>query len=376
MDADAPRGLLRYFQDMNDPRHHNVHHRLDDIVAIAILAVICGAENWSDVAYFGRCKQKWLKTFLALPNGIPSHDTFGRVFARLDPIEFERCFVNWTAAVAKLPHGRLVAIDGKTLRRSFDRAADKAAIHMINAWCRENRLVLGQLAEEAKENEIVAIPKLLKLLDLNGAVVSIDAIGCQKQIARQIVKQGGDYLLQVKANQGQMYQQLKATLDEAIGLKFADMEHDFHRTVYGDHGRIETRRLWCTRDIDWLPGLEQWEGLRSVAVVQRCRQINGKTSTERAYYISSLPGDDAEQMLDLARGHWSIENQLHWSLDVSFGEDASRIRTGHAAENFSRLRRFALGLLAREKSCKLGKKAKSKGCSWDHDYLLKVLTQS
>jgi len=372
MDAEAPRGLLRYFESMTDPRHHNIHHLLDDMIIIAILAVICGAGNWTEVARFGRSKAGWLKTFLKLPHGIPSHDTFGRLFARLDPAQFERCFVAWAASLCESSAGKLVSVDGKTIRRSFDRASNRSAIHMINAWCGENHLVLGQLASEAKDNEITAIPKLLKLLDLDGATVTIDAIGCQKKIVKQIDDQGGDYVLQVKANRGRMAKQLKLTLDEAIALEFRGMPHDFVETIDGDHGRIETRRLWCTSDIDWLPGVERWRGIGSVAVLETVREVDGQRTVQRRYYISSLPGDDAAAMLEAVRGHWGVENQLHWSLDVSFGEDAARIRQGHAAENFSRLRRFALALLAREPT-KLGKKAKAKACGWDHDYLLKVL---
>jgi len=375
MDANAPRGLLRYFEDMTDPRHHNTHHKLTDMLAISIFAVICGAEGPTDIASFGRAKAEWLGTFLELPNGIPSHDTFGRLLARLDPDEFERCFTAWVAAVAELNKGRLVAVDGKTLRRSFDRAGEKSAIHMISAWCRSNQLVLGQLATEEKENEITALPKLLKLLDLRGAVVTIDAMGCQKKIAQQIVEQGGDYILQVKSNQGRMFEQLKLCLDEAIGLKFQDMEHNFVGTTDGGHGRVEDRRMWCTPDVQWLPGLKQWKNLRSVAVVESIRTIDGHRSVQRRYYISSLPGDDARRMLDLTRGHWSVENQLHWTLDVSFGEDASRLRKDNAAENFSRLRRLALSLLSREQSRKIGKKAKSKLCGWDNGYLLEVVSQ-
>jgi len=375
MDAQGPRDLLRCFESMADPRHHNIHHRMDDMIIIAILAVICGAEGWTEVARFGRAKQAWLATFLDLPAGIPSHDTFGDLFARLDPEQFERCFMAWTASVAESAAGLLVAIDGKTIRRSFDRASSKAAIHMINAWCGENHLTLGQLATEAKDNEITAIPKLLKLLDIDGATVTIDAIGCQKKIARQIDEQGADYVLAVKANQGRMAKQLKLTLDEAIALNFDGMPHDFAQTIDGDHGRIETRRLWCTDDIDWLPGVKQWRGIASVAVVECVREVDDQRTTQRRYYISSLPGDDAPAMLRAVRGHWAVENQLHWSLDVSFGEDAARIRQGHAAENFSRLRRFALGLLAREPT-KLGKKAKAKACGWDHDYLHRVLNQA
>jgi len=375
MDAEARRGWLRHFDPMIDPRHHNIHHPLSDLIAIALLAVICGAENWAEVARWGRAKQRWLGTFLKLPHGVASRDTFGRLFARLDPAAFERCFVCWATSLAESSAGKLVAIDGKTIRRSFDRASDKSAIHMINAWCGENHLVLGQLASEAKDNEITAIPKLLELLDIDGATVTIDAIGCQKKITRQIDDQGADYVLQVKANQGRMAKQLKLTLDEAIALNFQDMPHDFVQTVDGDHGRIETRRLWCTSDIDWLPGVEQWRGIGSVAVLECVRQVGDQRTVQRRYYISSLPGDDAPAWLQAVRSHWGIENQLHWSLDVSFGEDAARIRQGHAAENFSRLRRFALTLLAREPT-KLGRKAKAKACGWDHDYLLKVLNQA
>lgn len=376
MDVDASRGLLRYFETLDDPRHHNVRHELSDLLAISILAVICGAEGWVEVEEFAHCKGQWLRTFLRLPNGIPSHDTFGRLFARLDPDQLEACFLNWTAALARRSEGRLVAVDGKTVRRSFDRAEAKAAIHMVSAWCEANQLVLGQLATDAKSNEITAVPRLLELLDLRGATVTVDAMNSQRAIAEQIVEAGGDYVMQVKANQGHLHTQLKVTLDEAIALDFADMAHDRTRTVDGGHGRVETRRLWCTEEIEWVPGRAWWKGLRSVAVVESKREVDGKSSTERRYYLSSWPGDDAAAMLAAVRGHWSVENRLHWSLDVSFCEDASRLRKGHGAENYSRLRRLALNLLNREKTVKAGKRAKSKVCGWNHDYLLKVLTQA
>jgi len=374
MDAEAPRGLLRYFDEMTDPRHHNVQHLLSDMLAIAILAAICGAESWTDVAMFGRAKKKWLATFLRLPRGIPSHDTFGRLFARLDPREFEQCIVNWTAELATCTDHQLIAVDGKTIRRSFDRADEKAAIHMINAWCDTNRLVLGQLATEDKSNEITAMPKLLALLNIQGATVTLDAMHCQKKTVQTIVRGGGDYVIAVKGNQGHLCEQLKITLDEAILLKFDGMPHDHVQTVDADHGRVETRRLWCTSDIDWVPGAAEWMNLNSVAVVESQREVAGGMSIERRYFIGSLPGDDAARWLAAVRGHWSVENRLHWSLDVNDREDDCRIRKGNAAENFSRLRRVALNLLSCEKSVKVGKKAKSKMCGWDHDYLLKVLT--
>lgn len=377
MDADAPRGLLRYFSDLVDPRPgHNVLHRLNDMLAIAIVAVICGAEDWVDVALFGRSKEKWLKTFLPLPHGIPSHDTFTRLFAALDPQHFEKCFMDWTAAVAHACGGRLIAFDGKTIRRSFDKASSRSAIHMISAWCGANRLVLGQLAVEQKSNEITAVPSLLALLDLAGAVVMLDAMHCQKETAAAIVKGGGHYVIQVKGNQQTLHDELKVTLDEAILLNFEGVDHDKVRDCDKGHGRVEVRRCWCTSDVSWVPRRKDWAGLASVAVVESTRWIDGRQTTERRYYISSLPGDDAKAMLAAVRGHWGIENQLHWCLDVSFREDASRLRKGHGAENFSRLRRLALNLLKRETTVKAGLKAKSKTCGWDHDYLLKVLTQT
>ena len=374
MDANAPGGLLRWFADLQDPRPgRNIMHLLVDMLAIAILAAICGADGWVEVAEFGRCKEPWLRTFLRLPNGIPSHDTFGRVFARLLPQQFERCFLNWTAHLAK-QKSRLIAIDGKTLRRSFDKAAGKEAIHMISAWCHQNHLVLGQLATDMKSNEITAIPKLLELLDLQGAVVSIDAMGCQKTIAKAIVDGGGDYLLQVKENQH--------ALHESLQLLFAEgMRDDCHGVRYavgsdtdGGHGRIETRRCWSSWDIAGIDPEKEWTALRSVACVECHRETATGSSTERHYYISSLGGRDAQEMLGLIRSHWSIENSLHWRLDVQFQEDASRIRKGYAAENFSRLRRWALNALKRDQTHKVGLKTKAKCCSWDHDYLLAILT--
>ncbi len=374
MDANAPGGLLRWFDDLDDPRPgHNVMHLLPDMLAIAVLAVICGAEGWVEVATFGRCKRAWLRTFLRLPHGIPSHDTFGRVFGLLDPQQFERCFLNWTASLAK-DKSRLIAIDGKTLRRSFDRADGREAIHMVSAWCQKNHLVLGQWATEAKSNEITAIPKLLDLLDLSGAVVSIDAMGCQRQIARQIVEQGGDYLLQVKDNQPTLHESLQLLFAEGLRDDCQGVQYATAEEVDGGHGRVETRRCWTSWDIAGLDPAGDWHGLRSVAHVECTRDTAEGISTESHYYISSLPGRDAREIQQLARGHWSVENGLHWRLDVQLQEDACRIRIGHAAENFSRLRRWALNALQRDKTHKVGLRAKSKACSWDHNYLLKILT--
>lgn len=375
MDANAPDGLLRWFGELEDPRPgHNVMHRLSDLLAIAILAVLCGAESWVDVATFGCCKIDWLRTFLSLPHGIPSHDTFGRVFSRLDPAQFEKCFMNWMAAVAQSPV-RLIAVDGKTLRHSFDRASEKAAIHMISAWSQANQLVLGQLTTEAKSNEITAIPQLLELLDLKGAVVTADAMGCQKAIAAKIVDQGGDYLLQVKDNHPTLHEELQLLFVEGMRPDCLGVTYEFTEQTDAGHGRIETRRLWTTQEVDWYAEADQWERLARFICVEAIREVDGKRSTARRYYLSSRRHATPESLLGMIRGHWGIENGLHWCLDVSFSEDSSRIRQGHAAENFSRLRRLALNLLRQDKTLKIGLKGKSKACSWDHQYLMNILCQ-
>ena len=252
MDADAPRGLLRAFAQLKDPRvNRTKRHSLPDILAIAICGIICGANGWTQVAKFGRCKRKWFGTFLELPNGIPSHDTFGRVFAALDPAAFEECFMKWVNALATASAGRLIAIDGKTIRRSLDAANGKAAIHMVNAWCQANHMVLGQLATDAKSNEITAIPELMKLLDLNDAVVTIDAAGCQKKIAQQIVDQGGHYILQLKGNQGGLHDETVMLFDQCLTDDCHGIAYSTAATTNGGHGRIEERRIWATSEVNW-----------------------------------------------------------------------------------------------------------------------------
>ena len=377
MDAQATGGLLRFFADLPDPRAANVVHSLADIFAIAICAVICGAEGWVDVELFAQSKRTWLSTFLDLRHGIPSHDTFGRVFARIDPDAFERCFMNWMNSL-KSSGTKLVAIDGKSIRRSFEHAWDKSGmVHLVSAFVEQNRMVFGQIAVRDKSNEIEAIPRLLELLDLTDGIVTIDAIGCQKEIARQIVtEKQADYVLAVKENQPLLHEKVKRLLDEAILEKFSGLNHDFIQTVDGDHGRIETRRLGMTDQVQHLPQsiLNEWCALSSVAVVESVREANGKTSIERRYFISSISTMDAKAMAGYVRGHWSVENNLHWQLDVSFGEDDRRIRKDHGAENFSRLCRMALNLVKSEKSVKAGMKAKRKKAGWDEPYLLKLLT--
>ncbi len=375
MDVDAPRGLLRFFNELVDPRMDRTKlHSLGDILAITICAVICGADEWTEVELFGKARLKWFRTFLELPNGIPSHDTFGRVFSRLDPVQLEQCFSKWIATLAQASGGKLIAVDGKTLRRSFDAAGAKAAIHMVSAWSETNHLVLGQLATNAKNNEITAIPQLLKLLDITDSVITIDAMGCQKAIAKQIVKQNGHYVLQVKSNQPKLHDLLKETFDEITTRPIPGEKYGCHEQTNGGHGRVETRRIWTTEWLDWYDGRSAWARLGCFICVESTRRVGGKISIDRRYYISDLAGLDAETMLGYVRGHWGIENKLHWSLDVSFREDERRNRIGHSAENFSRIRRLALNLLRQEKTCKLGVKAKRFKAGLEQEYMLKLLS--
>lgn len=379
MDGQATGVTLRHFEDMPDPRARNVIHKLHDILVIAVCAVICGADGWAEVAEFGRSKRAWFSTFLDLPGGVPSHDTFGRVFARLDPDAFERRFSNWAAALAGPPGGRLVAIDGKAIRRSFEHAWDRSGMaHLVSAFVDANRMVFSQVAVADKSNEIDAIPRLLSLLDLEGATVTLDAIGCQREVARQVVDCGGDYVLAVKQNQPALHDKVRAVLDEAILDGFEGMAHDaLGPEADGGHGRVETRRAWVTGEVHWLGRdlLGAWPGLAAVAAVECTREvIGGDTSVERRYFVTSLKSPTARAVLDAVRGHWAVENALHWQLDVSFREDERRIRKGHGAQNYSRLCRLALNLLKRDDSVKIGVHGKRLKAGWDEHYLLRLLT--
>jgi predicted transposase YbfD/YdcC len=377
MDVEAPCGLLRFFDELEDPRMDRTKlHSLSDILVITICAVLCGADEWTEVELFGKSKRKWFKTFLALPNGIPSHDTFGRVFSRLDPKQLEQCFQRWMGAMAECSGGQLIAIDGKTIRRSFNKADNKAAIHLVSAWSETNSLVLGQLATDDKSNEIKAIPRLLKMLDITDSVVTIDAMGCQKAIAKQIVKQKGHYVLQVKKNHAGLYDVIEELFDELTGRGIPGVQYAFYEDVDAGHGRVETRRIWTTDWTNWYTDRKQWKGLRSFVCVESVREIDGRTSTERRYYISDLDGQDAQAMLGYVRGHWGIENKLHWSLDVTFREDDLRQRVGHSAENLSRIRRLALNLLRKDKSVKVGAKAKRLKACLEEEYLLQILCRA
>jgi predicted transposase YbfD/YdcC len=378
MDATATAKIPCAFTQMPDPRRNNARHKLSDILTIALFAVICGADGWAAVAEYGQAKFTWLATFLELPHGIPSHDTFGDVFAKLQPQAFEHCFMQWMKKMVQLSGGKLVAIDGKSLRRSFERGWDKSGMaHMVSAFVAANRMVFAQVKTEGKGKELSGIEQLLKLLELNGAVVTIDALGCQKQIAQDILDAGGQYLLQVKDNQPALHHKLQAVFAEARLERFVGWEHDYFSQTDGDHGRIETRRLWVCWDLSLLGELAgQWPGIKSLILVERTRQLdNGQSSVELSYYISSLDRRTrAKRLAQYVRGHWSVENNLHWQLDVSFSEDDRRIRKGHGAENFSRLCRIALNLLKAEKTARVGVAIKRQKCGWDNQYLLKVLT--
>jgi predicted transposase YbfD/YdcC len=365
--------IQEYFAEVTDPRVERTRlHLLLDILVIAICAVICGADTWVEMEAYGNAKETWLRQFLALPNGIPSHDTFGRVFARLKPEELRRCFLRWIQAVSEVTQGEVVAIDGKTLRRSFDRAAGKGAIHMVSAWASVNRVVLGQQQVDEKSNEITAIPALLRLLEVKGCIVTIDAMGCQKAIARTIVEQEADYVLALKANHGFLYDEVQRFFRWAQRHQFADVPHRYYHTVDGEHGRIEERRYWLVSELDWLAEQKQWVGLRSIGMVERQRTVAGKTTVEEHYYLTSLEGD-GQQFGQAVRTHWSIENGLHWVLDVVFQEDQSRLRRDQAAQNFAVLRHLALSLLRQEPTCPNGIKVKRLTAAWDNEYLARVL---
>lgn len=366
--------FTEHFSELEDPRSDNKRHVFLDIIMIAVCAAICGADTWDDIELFGISKEGWFKPFLRLPHGIPSHDTFRRVFARLDAERFQSCFVKWVQAVEMLMVGQVVALDGKTLRRSHDRANGKEALHLVSAWASENRLVLGQRVVDDKSNEITAIPQLLDILELSGCIVTIDAIGTQTAIAERIIDKHSDYVLPVKENQGRLHEALRGLFDDPAELRW--VECDYHKTVSKGHGRIEIRECWTTSDpeyLQYIATLSEWKGLQSIGVVQTERRSGDASTVKRRYFISSL-SSDAKRMLHAVRTHWEIENKVHWILDVVFREDDCRVRKGNGAQNFAVLRHIALNLLRREKTTKRSIRARRLKAGWDNAYLLKVLT--
>lgn len=367
--------IEQHFGDLTDPRIDRTKlHKLLDILVIAICAIVAGADNWEDIAEFGQAKLDWFKTFLELPNGIPSHDTFNRVFARLDPQEFRHGFMSWISAVSEVIEGQVVAIDGKVLRRSHDRGIGQAALDMVSAWACANRLVLGQVKVDDKSNEISAIPQLLQALEVSGCIVTIDAIGCQTEIAEAIIAQQADYVLSLKENQGRLFEDVQLLFDDLEKSQYQAYAFDYHKTVNKNHGRLEIRECWTISDVEilrHLRGFENWKVLSTVSRIRAQRQIGEEKSCEDRYHIASIIG--AKRVLGAVRSHWGIENELHWTLDIAFDEDRCRVRKDNGPENFAILRHIALNLLKQEQTCKRGIKGKRLLAAWKEDYLLKVL---
>jgi predicted transposase YbfD/YdcC len=364
----AARSLMEHFGELPDPRVERTRqHSLIDILVIGICTLLCGGEGFNDMEDFGHAKEPWLRTFLGLEEGIPSHDTFNRVFSALDPRQFLDCFLRWTQGLRQAVDQEIVAMDGKALRGA---ARDGSIPHIVSAWAAGNGLVLGQLRVQDKSNEITAVPELIRALELAGCIVTLDAMGCQRRIAREIAEADADYVLALKGNQATVHQEVRDYLDDAIINHPSELGRT--QTIEKDHGRIETRRYWQSERLEWFADRSKWQKLRSVGVVESVRETAGTLQTERRYYLSSLPLDPAG-FARAVRTHWSVENQLHWVLDVQFGEDQSRARTGYAAENLATLRRLALNLLKRDTSKKRGIRAKQKNAGWDHRYLLHLL---
>jgi predicted transposase YbfD/YdcC len=372
MQPSSHRSLVHHFSSLRDPRvMGRTRHKLMDILVIAICGVICGADDWVSISQFGEAKEAWFRGFLELPNGIPSHDTFGRTFSLLSPEAFRESFVNWIRSLTGVFEG-LVAIDGKTLRRSHNRRDGTAAIHMVSAWASEHGMVLGQVKTDEKSNEITAIPELLRALSIKGCLVTIDAMGCQKAIAKQIVEQGGDYLLALKGNQSKLADEVESVFSAADSVGYEGYPVDYHETKEHGHGRHEVRRYWSLASKGLLANAEAWTKLKTVAMVESERTVDGKTSIEYRYYISSAE-PNAVDFAGAVRGHWGIENSLHWVLDVALREDDCRVRKGDAPENLAILRHIAVNAVKQEKTKKLGVKNKRLAAGWDETYLAKIL---
>lgn len=375
--------LIAHFQALPDPRvERTKDHALIDILVIAMCCQLCGGESFDDMEDFGNAKQAWFKTFLTLRHGIPSHDTFNRVFAALDPQAFLECFLRWTQSLRQAVAQEIVALDGKALRRALN--AKGNVKYMVSAWAESNRLVLGQLKVADKSNEITAVPELLRVLELAGCIVTVDAMGCQKKIAQEIQEADADYVLALKGNHETVHEEVKTFLDDTVAeragprlpgakLSAAAAHLAVLQTVEKDHGRLETRRYYQSTALDWFADQEAWEGLRSVGMVEAVREVDGKQTLERRYYLSSLPLDVAT-FARAVRGHWGIENKVHWVLDVQMREDQSRARAGYAAENLATLRRLALNLLNRDRTKRRGIRGKQLNAGWDHAYLLRLLS--
>jgi predicted transposase YbfD/YdcC len=368
MTAKPTASILQHFSSIKDPRvDRQKKHQLQDIFFITLCAVICGADNWVAIEEFAEAKKEWFVELLGLPNGIPSHDTFGNVFAAIDTEKFSACFSKWVTDLAKLTEGEVIAIDGKCLRRSIDKASGKAAIYMVSAWAQKNSLVLGQVKVAEKSNEITAIPVLLSRLDIAGAVVTMDAMGCQKKIAEHIIEKGADYILSLKGNQGCLHDDVTTYFESSLSPEVANISYD------GGHGRIETRSIRVTDKIDWLKENHCWLGLRSIIAVTATRETKNNVTEETRYFISSMSADNPKQLEHAIRAHWAVENNLHWVLDMAFDEDSNRTRQGYSASNLAVIRHIALNLIKKEKTSKVGVKTKRLKAGWSNEYLLKIL---
>ncbi len=365
-------GFLGHFSALSDPRIDRAKkHQLIDILFIAVCTIICGGEGFTDMEVFGKAKEEWLCKYLVLPYGIPSHDTFRRVFSIIEPSAFARCFMAWSESLHEVTGGEVIALDGKTIRHSFDSASNQPALHMINAWATENGVALGHLKVEPETNEITALPRLLDMLDIEGRTVTMDAMGCQRELAEKIVDKKGDYVLCVKANQMSLHEDVAWFFDECED--FADVEHTYYESLEKDHGRIEIRKCWAVEgEAKWLGFGDEWKGLRSIAAVKAERIINRQKSSQTRYYISSLPGD-AKRIADAVRGHWGIENSLHWVLDVTLCEDQSRVRKDSAPENLATLRRLAVNMIRKAKG-KISIRQAIMKAGWDTNFLERLLT--
>jgi predicted transposase YbfD/YdcC len=368
--------ITEQFAEVEDPRDSvNRMHIFSDILVITICAAICGADDWVAVEEFGRAKEEWFATFLELPNGIPSHDTFWRIFRHLDPEQFERCFRSWMASVYELSGHQVIAIDGKQVRRSYDKQSGKAAIQMVGAWASENSITLGQVRVDDKSNEITAIPELLDALDVSGCTVTIDAMGCQTDIAETILDGGGDYLLALKENHPLLYEDVELLFDDLEASGMSAYAYRDATDVDKGHGRFEVRKAWKIDDVELLSALrnaDKWPNLAAIVKIQAERYSEDGSSLNNRYYLTSSSAN-ASELLEMTRAHWSIENSLHWVLDIAFREDESRLRKDNGAENFAVIRRIALNLLKQEQTVKIGVKNKRLKAGWDHRYLMRVL---
>ena len=368
--------ISQTFSKITDPRINRCkRHSLVNILTISICAIICGCDDFSAIAEYGKSKKDWFKQFLDLSHGIPSHDTFQDVLNRLKPAEFAEAFTQWVRQLGELNQD-IVALDGKVMRRTLDKANGNPAIHLVSAWSVKNNLCFGQVKVSDKSNEITAIPALIQLLDIEGATITTDAMGCQFSIGDQIVEAKADYVLALKGNQGEFHDDIKLFLDTHLKSGFTDVEHTVFKSVDGEHGRIEQRTVWLTKDTQWLIERHpRWQSVKAIAVVNSIREVKGKgETTEQRYYITSHDDKTAEFIAHATRSHWHVENKLHWQLDVSFNEDQNRLRSGYGAENFSLMNKIALNLLKNERSVKVGVKNKRLKAGWDNDYMMKVLT--